>query len=41
MKKFNLVAEECVFIDDKEENITGAEKLGINGIICKDYKVVY
>ena len=30
---FNLKAEECIFIDDREENIKGAEKCGIKGFL--------
>ena len=30
LNKYNLCAEECLFIDDKEENVKGAEAVGIN-----------
>ena len=32
LDRANALAEECVFIDDKQENILGAEKLGIRAI---------
>ena len=32
LKKAGFPAKECVFIDDREENIKAAAKLGINGI---------
>lgn len=32
LKKAGFPASECVFIDDREENIEAAAKLGINGI---------
>jgi len=32
LKKAEFPAKECVFIDDREENIEAAAKLGINGI---------
>jgi len=32
LKKLNLSAEECVFVDDILDNIEGAKKLGIQGI---------
>ena len=32
LKKYQLTADECVFIDDRMENIEGAEKAGIHGI---------
>ena len=32
LQEFQLKAEECVFIDDRMENIEGAEKAGIHGI---------
>ena len=32
LEKYGLKAEECVFIDDRRENIEGAGKAGINGI---------
>lgn len=31
-------AENCLFIDDKPENIAGAEKVGMRGIVFKDVK---
>ena len=33
LEKYNLVAEECVFFDDKPENIKAAIKLGIKGVV--------
>ena len=33
LKKAEAKAEECVFIDDREENIDGAEKLGMKGVL--------
>jgi HAD superfamily hydrolase (TIGR01509 family) len=38
VKKFNLVPEESLFIDDKIENIKGAEAVKINTIHLKDPK---
>ena len=35
LEKYNLKAEECVFLDDKEENIEAAKKLGFHGIVVK------
>src|SRR6476469_8315693 len=29
-------AEECVFIDDRQENLTGAEKVGIRTVLMQD-----
>ncbi len=33
LKRFNLNAEECLFIDDRRENIESAMKCGLNGYI--------
>lgn len=33
LNRFDLKAEECVFIDDRKENTVGAEKVGIKGIL--------
>lgn len=33
LEKYNLIPKECVFIDDREENILAGEKLGIKGIV--------
>lgn len=38
LQKFSLKPEECVFIDDRPENVETAEKLGIHGIIFTDYE---
>lgn len=35
--KYQLVPKECVFIDDRPENVAGAETVGIRGICFKDY----
>ena len=35
LKRYNLVADECVFLDDLPENIEAGEKLGIHGIVFK------
>lgn len=36
LEKYNLKAEECVFLDDSEKNIKGGEALGIKGIVFTD-----
>ena len=35
---YHLKAEECIFIDNREENIQGAKSVGMQGIVFKDYK---
>jgi putative hydrolase of the HAD superfamily len=37
MDKYGLKAEECVFIDDRDENIDSAKALGMMGIVFKNY----
>ena len=32
LKKYNLKAEECMFFDDKEENVNGARRAGMNAV---------
>lgn len=38
LKKYELSPEECVFLDDREVNIKGAEDCGIKGILFTDYE---
>lgn len=38
LEKYSLNPSECVFLDDLEENIEGAEKLGIHGIHFMGYE---
>lgn len=38
LKKLNLSGNQVLFIDDKPENIRGAEKLGIHSILFKNNK---
>ena len=38
LERYDLKAEECVFIDDTEENVRGAEKLGFKGIVFTGYE---
>jgi HAD superfamily hydrolase (TIGR01509 family) len=40
LKTYDLKPEECLFIDDTEINIAGAQALGIDGIVCNDHKKV-
>ena len=37
LTRYQLKAEECLFIDDLEHNINAAKALGIDGIICHDH----
>lgn len=32
--KYNLTPEQCIFIDDKEENVASARLVGMQGIVC-------
>ena len=36
LERYGLVPEECVFLDDREENVLGAETVGIHGISAKN-----
>ena len=38
LERYGLCADECVFIDDLEENIETARTLGINGIVFENYE---
>ena len=38
LQKYRLKAEECVFLDDREENIRAAEAFGMQGIVVEDYE---
>ena len=37
--KYILNPKECVFIDDRPENIEGGRKLGMEGIVFTDYEL--
>lgn len=36
IEKYNLDATECLFIDDREDNVNGAKKAGMNAVIFKN-----
>lgn len=38
LKEYKLKESECVFIDDREENVDAAEDLGIKGIVFQNYE---
>ncbi len=37
LQEYNLVASECVFIDDRKENIETARAIGMKGIVLESY----
>lgn len=37
-EKYGLAPEECVFIDDRQVNIEGGQKVGIQGILFENYE---
>ena len=37
MDKYTLKSEECIFIDDREENIQGAINVGMQGIVFQNF----
>ncbi len=36
LDKYGLRADECLFIDDREENVRGAEAVGMNAVLFKN-----
>lgn len=38
LDRYELKAEECVFIDDTEENVRGADAVGFSGIVFTGYE---
>ena len=41
LERYDLTAGECVFIDDRERNVTAARNLGIPGIVFESYQQAY
>lgn len=37
LNKYHLISEECVFLDDRRENVEAAKNIGMNGIIFEGY----
>ncbi|MCR4939164.1 MAG: HAD family phosphatase [Treponemataceae bacterium] len=38
LEKYSLKPEECLFFDDRQENVEGAKKCGINAIVFKSFE---
>ena len=38
LNRYGLKPEDCVFIDDREDNVEAARSLGMKGIVFKDFK---
>lgn len=38
LKQYHLKASECVFIDDREENVEGAKAVGMQGIVLTSFE---
>ena len=36
--KYDLIPEECVFLDDREENVEAARQKGFHGIVVEGYE---
>ena len=36
LKRWGLRAEDCIFIDDRADNVAGAESVGIDGVVFTD-----
>lgn len=41
LNKYNLKAEECIFLDDREENVAGGCAMGMEGIVVENYEQAY
>lgn len=41
LEKYNLNAEECIFLDDRADNIEAAKQFGIHGIVVESYEQAY
>ncbi|MGN0401699.1 MAG: HAD family hydrolase [Acetatifactor sp.] len=40
LSRYNLIADECIFIDDIEDNVNAAKEIGLHGIVFRDRKQV-
>ena len=40
MERYGLKAEECVFIDDRPENVAAARSMGMQGIVYTGIEVL-
>ena len=38
LKTYDLKAEECVFLDDRKENVEAARNIGMAGILFENYE---
>ena len=38
IEKYDLVPEECVFLDDRPDNVEAAKKKGFHGIVAEGYE---
>ena len=42
LEKYGLTADECLFVDDREDNVAGAREAGMNGFVFKgSYDAVF
>ena len=41
LNNYSLMPHDCLFIDDMQINIDGANNIGIDGIVCKNHDYLF
>lgn len=38
IEKYNLIPQQCIFLDDRQENVVAAQQMGMHGIVFEEYQ---